>query len=47
MTSGLIYAGELISYKSWAVTVPTETRPPVPGCFVIVKLPSSSISAIG
>ena len=29
------------------MTVPTETRPPVPGCLVIVKLPSSNISAIG
>ena len=34
-TSGLAYAGAPISYSSWAVTVSTVTRPPVPGCLVI------------
>ena len=29
------------------MTVPTETRPPVPGCLVITDEPSASISAIG
>ncbi|SKT99851.1 Uncharacterised protein [Mycobacteroides abscessus subsp. abscessus] len=29
------------------MTVPTETSPPVPGCFVITEEPSSATSAIG
>ena len=46
-TSGLAYDGVWISYSSWAVTVSTVSRPPVPGCLVITDEPSRSTSAIG
>ncbi len=29
------------------MTVPTDTSPPVPACFVITEEPSDAISAIG
>ena len=30
-------AGAAVSYSSWAVTVPTVTAPPVPGCLVMTR----------
>ena len=41
-TSGVMYAcGSPISYTSCSVTVGTEMRPPVPGCFVTTNVPSA------
>jgi len=47
VTSGPAYRASCTSYMSCAVTVPTVTAPPVPGCFVITLDPSAEISAIG
>ena len=46
--SGVMYSrGSPISYTSCSLTPATVTRPPVPGCFVISKLPSGDASTIG
>jgi hypothetical protein len=46
-TSGFMYFGEPISYRSCDVTVPIDTCPPVPGCLVITDDPSAATSAMG
>ena len=44
---GPAYRAPPVSYSSWAVTVPTSTKPPVPGCLVMTQVPSAWSSARG